>query len=424
MTGSSRPRSGAAEPIVVLVGLLFFAWGFSTVLVDSLIPKLKALFALSYGEVMLTQFCFFAAYFIMSIPASYLLNRLGYGKAIVLGLAVMALGDLGFAPAASLGVFWGFLATLFVTASGITLLQVASNPLMASLGDPTKSHSRLTLAQAFNSLGTFVGPYIGASFILGDNGAAPVDPTTASPQDLATYRVAEAHAVQMPFLAIAALLIALAITFWLMRRASGIPPLDSKAPVGIGLDLLRRHPRLVFGALSIFVYVGAEVTIGSLMTNYLMQPDILGWKAADAGRMVSFYWGGAMVGRFIGSFLLRLVAPGKLLSMAAVIAGSLSLSASLLVGVQASVAIIAVGLFNSIMFPTIFTLGLEGLGEETPRGSGILCMAIVGGAIIPPLSGLVADHFGVATALLVPVLCYGWIAVYGMMSNPRLVHRS
>jgi len=401
----------------VLVGLLFFAWGFSTVLVDSLIPKLKALFVLSYAEVMLTQFCFFIAYFIMSIPASFLLNRLGYGRAIVLGLAIMALGDLGFAPAASLGVFWGFLATLFITASGITLLQVAANPLMAALGNPARSHSRLTLAQAFNSLGTFVGPYIGAAFILGDTGLTPVDPTTASPQVLATYRVAEAHVVQLPFLVIAGFLVMLAIIFWLMRRASGIPPLDAKAPVGIGLDLLRRHPRLALGALSIFVYVGAEVTIGSLMTNYLMQPAILGWKAADAGRMVSFYWGGAMVGRFVGSYLLRLVAPGKLLSIAAILAGALALSASLLAGVPAAVAVIAVGLFNSIMFPTIFTLGLEGLGDETPRGSGILCMAIVGGAVIPPLSGLVADHFGVAAALFVPVLCYGWIAVYGMMSR-------
>ncbi len=417
MTGNSTARSGGTGSIVVLVGLLFFAWGFSTVLVDSLIPKLKALFALSYAEVMLTQFCFFIAYFVMSIPASFLLNRLGYGKAIVLGLAIMALGDLGFAPAASLDVFWGFLATLFITASGITLLQVAANPLMASLGDPTKSHSRLTLAQAFNSLGTFVGPYIGAAFILGDNGRAPVDPTTASPQVLAAYRVAEAHVVQLPFLAIAGLLVVLATIFWLMRRASGIPPLDATAPIGISLDLLRRHPRLALGALSIFVYVGAEVTIGSLMTNYLMQPTILGWQAADAGRMVSFYWGGAMVGRFVGSYLLRLVAPGKLLSMAAITAGVLALSASLLVGVPAAVAIIAVGLFNSIMFPTIFTLGLEGLGDETPRGSGILCMAIVGGAVIPPLSGLVADHFGVAAALFVPVLCYGWIAVYGMMSR-------
>ena len=281
--------------MVALVVFLFFIWGFSTVLVDTVIPKLKALFQLSFAEVMLTQFSFFIAYFLVSVPAGQLIGRIGYVRGIVVGLMVMAAGGLMFAPAASLGLYPGFLAALFVLASGITLLQVAANPLIAVLGDTAKSHSRLTLAQAFNSLGTTVGPWVGAVLILEGMTELP-DPSTLTPAALAALRKAEAHAVQLPFLGIAAVLVAVAAVFWLMRHWKGAPQSSGYASSEPTLAFLRTNPRLALGVLSIFMYVGAEVSIGSLLVNYLMQSSTLGLAAVEAGKLVSFYWGGAMVG--------------------------------------------------------------------------------------------------------------------------------
>jgi FHS family L-fucose permease-like MFS transporter len=402
--------------MVVLVVALFFVWGFSTVLVDTVIPKLKALFQLSFAEVMLTQFSFFIAYFVVSVPAGQLIARIGYMRGIVVGLVVMAIGGLMFAPAASLGVYPGFLAALFVLASGITLLQVAANPLIAALGDPARSHSRLTLAQAFNSLGTAIGPWVGAVLIL--QGMAPTpDPATVTPEFLNAFRTSEAHALQLPFVGIAATLLVMAMAFWVLRHWRGAPHSEVVHGGQSAFTFLAEHPRLALGVLSIFTYVGAEVSIGSVMTNYLMQPTTLGLAPVDAGKLVSFYWGGAMVGRFIGSAVLRMVSPGKVLAGCALAAAGLATTSAMTTGTVAAMTVIAIGLCNSIMFPTIFSLAIEGLGLSTSRGSGLLCLAIVGGAIIPLITGMAADRLGLSLALIVPAVCYLSIAGYGWFAR-------
>lgn len=438
--GVPEPPAPSTRWLVPFVVMLFFAWGFATVMIDTLIPKLKGLFALNYAQAMLTQFAFFIAYFIISIPAGILLSRIGYVRGIVVGLVVMAAGCLLFSPAASAGVYWGFLAALFIMAAGITTLQVAANPLIAILGSADKSHFRLNLAQAFNSLGTFIGPFVGAAIIL-KSGVTPPDPRTTPPAVLEAYRVSEAHAVQAPFLGIAAGLIALAVIFWVFRKNSAVPTAARNETRLDSFRLLAR-PRLALGVMAIFLYVGAEVSIGSLMVNYMLQPKILGQTAGaachavafdllrviypclhtaqDAGKMVSFYWGAAMVGRLIGSGALFLRAPaGRLLSLCALGAGLLVAISAATGGWTAVAAIIAVGLFNSIMFPTIFTLAIEGMGAETPQASSLLCMAIVGGAVIPYLTGAVADVVGLSIAFAVPIACYGLIALYGQFSHSR-----
>lgn len=415
---NTKPSAASARhrTLVALVVTLFFIWGFATVLVDTLVPKLKATFALSYAEVMLTQFSFFLAYLVVSLPAGVLIARIGYLRGIIVGLALMAVGCALFAPAAAFGIFPGFLLALFVMAAGITILQVSANPLIAILGTRETSHSRLTLAQAFNSLGTTVGPWVGAAFIL----AASTPPASdAAPALLDAYRRAEAQAVQTPFLGIAGVLIVLAASFWLSRRASSSFPDKPESPRTTLAPL--KKPRLALGALSIFLYVGAEVSIGSLLINYLMQSSVLGLDAATAAHRLSFYWGGAMVGRFAGALVLRFVRGGSALAACAVGAAVLAALSAVSIGMVAAVALLAVGLCNSIMFPTIFALAIENLGDETPQGSGILCLAIVGGAVVPVITGLAADRFGLASALFVPVACYLWIAVYGALARGRVL---
>lgn len=413
---SDAPAPSGSGRLLPFVVMLFFAWGFATVLIDTLAPKLKGLFALNYAETMLTQSAFFIAYFIVSIPASMVLARVGYLRGIVLGLAIMAAGCLLFSPAASAGVYGGFLGALFIMASGITLLQVAANPLIAILGDAKRSHFRLNLAQALNSLGTFLGPYVGASVIL-KNGVTPPDPAKTPDDVMAAYRVTEAHAVQAPFLGIAAGLVVLAVIFWLFRKNASVPAPERHA-TGLSSFTLLARPRLALGVTAIFLYVGAEVTIGSLMTNYLMQPRILGLPAEAAGKLVALYWGGAMVGRLIGSLLLYMKVPAaRLLSACAVGGVGLVLLSAGSSGHVAGYALIAVGLFNSIMFPTIFSLSIEGAGPRTGEASGLLCMAIVGGAVIPYLTGKAADHIGLSLALLVPAVCYALIFAYGLFAH-------
>ncbi len=417
----ATPFKSASRSLLAFVVLLFFAWGFATVLIDTLIPKLMGLFALSYAEAMLTQFAFFIAYLLVSVPAGALLARIGYMRGIVFGLLVMMGGCLMFAPAASLGTYWGFLVALFVMAAGITTLQVAANPLIAILGAPERSHSRLNLAQAFNSLGTFVGPFVGAWLILSDGVAVP-DPARASAAELAAFRQVEAHVLQLPFLGVAGLLAVLALIFWLLRDAAGAPT-AAQASSTSGLGLFATRPRLALGALSIFLYVGAEVSIGSLLVNYLMDARTLGAPPPGAGRRVGRYLGGAMIGRLIGSGVMLRAPAGAVLSFAAIGAAILAGVSAGTGGWLAAGAIIAVGLCNSVMFPTIFTLAIEDLGAETARASGLICMAIFGGAIIPLLTGLTADALGLALALTVPIACYlmiagyGWLAKTGVLSN-------
>lgn len=427
--GRAQTRGALMVPLVIF---LFFAWGFTTSLNDPLIAKLKGLFSLSYAEVMLTQSAFFLGYCIFSIPSGMVLARVGYVRTIALGLTVMAAGCLLFAPAARTGIYPSFLGALFIVAAGMALLQVAANPYIAVLGSPRNASSRLTFAQSFNSLGTFFGPLIGALFLLQRGVAAP---TGANEAALRASRVAEASLVQVPFVIIAAVLLAVALLFWLLRHMPG-PPTESGDVNPFSQRVLTR-PRLMFGIIAIFLYVGAEVAIGSGLTNYLMQGSVVGNQAAEigahasavlerifhhrwtfnvaqvAGAMVSLYWGMAMVGRFIGSGVLSMVRPGWVLTFNALLAIVLAVVSSQTTGVTAAATVIAIGFANSVMFPTIFTLALEGLGEDTSKGSALLCTAIVGGSVIPYVYGLAADLHGLATALLVPAICYLFIAGYG-----------
>jgi FHS family L-fucose permease-like MFS transporter len=413
MSARTQGSSAAVQRTLrVSVVALFFLWGFSTVLIDTLVPRFRALFSLGYAEVLLTQFAFFLAYFIVSVPAGMLVARLGYVRSIVLGLAVMTVGCLLFVPASAAALYPPFLVALFVLGAGISVLQVAANPLIAQLGDAASSHSRLNLAQAFNSLGTFIGPYFGTWLILSRvRSSAAGTPTTAE-------RLQQAHTLQLPFLIIAALLAITTVIFAFFWKHGARGAARGETPVRLrDAFALLRHARTALGALSIFVYVGAEVTIGSLMINYLMSPHTLGLSAVRAGPLVSIYWGGAMLGRLVGSGLLRRVNASVLLSACAIAAAALAALAALSAGLLAAAAALAVGLCNSIMFPTIFSLSIEGLGARTPQGAALLCLAIVGGAIIPALAGRVADLTSLSVALFVPVVCYVWIAIFGALTR-------
>jgi MFS transporter, FHS family, L-fucose permease len=413
-----RPQSSVASTLMLsLLIFLFFMRGLSTVLLYSLIPKLKSLFQLSYTEAMLTQLCFFLGYFIFSLPAAYIVRRLGYLRAIVLGLVVMMAGCLIILPATWAGLYPGFLASLFVLAGGITLLQVADNPLIAMLGSSQGSYSRLTLAQAFNSLGTAVAPILAAWLVFG-SAEAPFPKQTSGAAG--TVRFADLQAIHAPFLVIAGMLAVVTMIFWL-NRSFPVPKTDVDDRDPSYRLLLLQNNRFLFGAVAIFLYVGAEVSVASIMASYLMQSTVLSVPAYRASQLLSLYWGGAMCGRFIGAGVLRVVSPGIALTVCGTLAAALALLSSFSTGTTAAAAIIAIGLCNSIMFPTIFALAVEGLGDAAPEGSGILCMAIVGGAIIPEVSGIIADARGLAVALLVPAACYVWITIYGATIARRRV---
>lgn len=388
---------------------LFFVFGGITSLNDVLIPKLKELYELSYFQAMLIQTAFFAAYFIVALPAAALVQRIGYMRGAVVGLLIMLVGCLLFIPAAQSGLFPTFLGALFVLAAGVTLVQVVANPLISMLGDPRSSHSRLTFAQAFNSLGTTVFPYVGAALILG--ALATADPSELTGSALTAYRAAESAVITHAYLGIAAALAVVALVVWLNRARLVEAPVE-RTSILRAFGLLSR-PRFAFGALCIFVYVGAEVAIASLMTNYLMQADVLAQSAESAGKLLVFYWGGALVGRFIGAAVLRTVPAWKALMTVAVCAIVLIGVSMATTGMVSGIALLGVGLFNAIMFPTIFTLASEGLGKRAAEGSGIICMAIVGGAIVPPLTGMIADASTLRVALAAPIVCYVIIALYG-----------
>jgi len=393
----------------LFVFALFFIFGGITSLNDVIIPKLKDLFTLSYAQAMLVQSAFFAAYFIISIPAAAIVRRFGYMRTAVVGLLTMTVGCLLFIPASSAGVFVIFLVALFVLASGITIVQVVSNPLISMLGAPNTAHSRLTFAQAFNSLGTTVFPYVGAILILGS--LASVDHTQLAGAALDAYRTAETQVVVHTYLGLAIALAVVALLVWFNRSKLVETPAPHTSMMA-AFGLLKR-PRFAFGALCIFMYVGGEVAVGSLITNYLMQADVLGIGAQEAGKHVAWYWGGAMVGRFIGAYLLRVFSPGKVLASAAAITIALLLISANTTGALSGWSLLAIGLFNSIMFPTIFSLASEGLGNRAAEGSGLICVAIVGGAIVPLLTGFAADAVGLKMALIVPAICYALILSFG-----------
>lgn len=408
-SSTSASHSGS---LTVLTSL-FFIWGFITCLNDILIPHLKAVFTLSYFQAMLSQFCFFAAYFVMSVPSGWLVEKIDYKGGIIAGLSIAGVGCLLFYPAAGLQSYPLFLAAFFVLASGITLLQVAANPYVTVLGPAETASSRLNLTQAFNSLGTTLAPYFGALWILSNAVKSSDELAGLNAEQLSVYQATQAAAVQNPYLGLAAVLFALAALFALLKLPKIVQEVESVSIATEEQGSAWQSPLLLLGAAAIFVYVGGEVAIGSFMVNFFGQPDIAGLTEQQAGKYISFYWGGAMVGRFVGAAVMRGIRPANVLTFNAVIAMLLVLTAVFSRGELAMWALLAVGLCNSIMFPTIFSLALTGLGRHTGQGSGILCAAIVGGAIIPLLQGLLADRFGIQLALLLPAFCYGYILFYG-----------
>jgi FHS family L-fucose permease-like MFS transporter len=396
-----RPQSPAATgntgPLVIIT-ILFFMWGLLTALNDVLIPHLKALYTLNYVQAMLVQFCFFGAYAIVSLPAGALIRKIGYQSGAVTGLVIAASGCALFYPASMSG-YALFLLGFFVLAAGITILQVAANPYVTVLGDPRTASSRLSLTQAFNSLGTTIAPILGGILILSSSAG----------------QASDAASVQKPYLVLAGALLLLALLFAFARLPKiehaddGVVQLDSAARTSV-----LAHPHLLMGAIGIFLYVGGEVSIGSFLINFIGEPHIAALSAADAAHYVSYYWGGAMVGRFVGFAVMRYVSPGKTLAFNAAVSIALILVAIFGHGQAAMWAILAVGLCNSIMFPTIFSMALYRLGKFTGQASGILCMAIVGGAVVPFVQGLLADALGLQWSFVVPAACYAFILYFGL----------
>lgn len=406
---------------MAMVTTLFFMWGFLTCLNDILIPHLKAIFDLNYAEVMLVQFVFFSCYFIFAVPSGKIVEKIGYKKTMVGGLLTMAVGALLFLPAASVPSFPFFLAALIILAAGITALQVSANPYVSILGPPETASSRLNLTQAFNSLGTTVAPFFGSLLILSAAPMAMSELRKLSPAALQSYRLQEASTVKTPYLLIAMALVTLAviISFYKLPEIEAESDEPEMSTQDGGLRKLWHQRHLVLGVIGIFVYVGAEVAIGSFLVNYFTQPYIGISTDKAAAAYVSFYWGAAMVGRFIGSAVLQKLKTGLVLGFVAIAAGLLVTLSILSIGPVAMWSILAVGLFNSVMFPSIFTLGIAGLGPLTGEGSGLLVAAIVGGAVIPELEGLLADKIGIHHAFVIPVVCYAFIAYYGFSGSKR-----
>jgi MFS transporter, FHS family, L-fucose permease len=410
---TTQAPQGYGAPLAT-VTTLFFMWGFLTCLNDILVPHLKSIFDLNYTRVMLIQFAFFGAYFIFSIPSAKVVDWIGYQRSMVVGLLTMGIGAFLFVPAASAPSYPLFLAALIVLAAGITCLQVAANPYVTVLGKPETASSRLNLTQAFNSLGTFLAPFFGGLFIL--TAAPDMNQIRAlAPDALQAHRLHEAATVKLPYIGLGIALVILAVAIGNFK----LPKIEhAQHQLGEKLnDSIWRHPNLIFGAIAIFVYVGAEVSIGSFLVNYFGQPEIGGLTEKVAASFVAFYWGGAMVGRFLGSALLQKMKTGGLLGICAVCAAALVAISMLTSGHVAMYSIILVGFFNSIMFPSIFTLGVAELGPLTGDGSGILIMAIVGGAIIPEAQGWIADHIGIHHAFFLPVICYLYILFFALRGS-------
>ena len=424
-------------PFIALTSL-FFMWGFLTVLVDFLIPRLKEIFTLTYFQAGLVQFAFFMAYFLLSIPAGFILSKIGYKKGIILGLLTMALGCLLFYPAAEFRTFSIFLIAYFILAGGMTILQVAANPFVAVLGDKKGASSRLNLAQAFNSLGTAIAPAIGATFLLSDTIKTTAEIDVLSEIEKSAYYISEAVAVQTPFILLSICIVALAVIFAFVKLPSIIKTVSNS-----GYTKVLKNKVLMMGAFAILVYVGAEVAIGSYLVNYFIDMNMhlviqsTPWmnniainilntdlasldKRAIVGAFVTFYWSGAMIGRFVGAYLTSKNNPSKVLGFFAIGALLLIIISMNTVGLLSMWSILAVGLFNSIMFPTIFTLSIQDIEELKPQASGILCTMIVGGAIIPPLYGFITDLSGFKAAMILLLACYGYIYYFAKSTSKNL----
>jgi FHS family L-fucose permease-like MFS transporter len=417
-TSSTDGTAGKYPGALMMVTVLFFFWGFVTVLNDILVPHLKSVFDLNYTKVMLIQFAFFLAYFIFSIPSAKIIDAIGYQKTMVVGLLTMGLGAFLFVPAAIALSYPLFLGALMVLAAGITALQVAANPYVSVLGPPETASSRLNLTQAFNSLGTTIGPWVGGMLILGAATESGDAVANMSAQTLHAFRLQQAATVKMPYIIIGSALVIFAGLIGIFKLPT-IPAVERHAD-GRHEGSLWRYTHLILGCVAIFAYVGAEVSIGSFLINYFNQPEIGNLPVVEGAKFVAYYWGGAMVGRFIGSAILQKVKTGTVLGIAAFCSCALVLTSMLTTGSVAMWSILLVGFFNSIMFPSIFTLGIAKLGPRTGDGSGLLIMAIVGGAIIPVAQGAIADHVGVHHAFVLPVICYLYIAYYALRaSQPR-----
>jgi len=408
---------------------LFFMVGFLTCLNDIIIPHLKSIFALNYAEVLTVQTAFFTSYFVFSYPGGALVDKLGYKKTMVVGLIIMAIGAAGFIPAANLALFPVFLCALIILAAGMTVVQVAVNPYVTVIGPPKTASSRLNLAQAFNSVGTFIAPFFGAVLIL-RNAVPVITPAhllSMSEIGRQAYRAAQASTVRLPYIGIALMLLFLAVALALikLKPQTGMTDLTQDFRPGAFAEALSKpdsiwhHPWLIAGAVGIFVYVGAEVTIGSLLVNYMGLPQIGGLTQSVAAKFLMVYWGGAMIGRFIGSAVLQRVRTGPILGGAAIGSFILVVISLLTHGHLAMYALLFVGIFNSIMFPSIFTLGIQDLGPLTSKGSSLLIAAIVGGALIPLGTGALADRIGLHPAFIVPAICYVYITIFGLAAIRR-----
>lgn len=433
------PTNNSNRSAFAFITILFFLWGFITILVDSLVPRIKEVFEMSYGKTILVQSAFFIAFFVVSLPAGYVLSKISYKKGIILGLFIMASGCLLFYPASAYRSFNLFIVGYFTLASGITVLQVAANPYVALLGSESGASSRLNLAQAFNSLGTTIAPIIGAIFLLSDSVKSSTSIQQLSEIEKANYYAAEANTVQIPFVFIALFIVLLALLFTFIK----LPNVVQKKTKGGYLTLLK-NKKMLFGMIGIFVYVGAEVAIGSsFLVNYFESMNLSGIVASNEtmmniansiadifktnftktdpksllGIFILFYWGGAMLGRFFGAYLTKIISPGKVLSVFAILAIGMIMISIFSTGLISMWSILAVGLFNSIMFPTIFSLSLEGFGELKAQASGLLCMAIVGGAVIPFIFGNLIDLYGFKTAFLFTILCYCFIFYFGIFKS-------
>ena len=414
------PATGAKtnSRALTIVTTLFFMWGFITVLNDIMVPHLKSIFDLNYTEVMLVQFSFFSAYVIFSMPAGVLVEWLGYKKTMVIGLCTMAVGAFLFIGAAAAVSFPLFLTALIIVAAGITALQVSANPYVTALGPEETASSRLNLAQAFNALGTTIGPYFGSLVILSAAPKAMDEIRKMTSLHLHDYRLHEAASVKWPYLGIGITLLALAL-FLLLTKLPKIASVELEVYSELAKRSIWSFSNLVLAAVAIFVYVGAEVSIGSFLVNYLIQPNIGSLTVKAAAGYVSLYWGGAMIGRFIGSALLQKISTERLLAICASMACLLVITSMMTAGHFAMWSILAVGLFNSIMFPSIFALGVRGLGPLTGKGSGLLVASIVGGAIIPELQGIFADRIGIHHAFLLPAICYLYILYFAAACSRR-----
>ena len=412
---SSYPAQKTNLGAMSMVTTLFFMWGFCTVLNDILIPHLQGIFSLTYLQSSMIQLAFFSSYFIFAQPAGKLVEWIGYKQSMIVGLITMGVGALLFIPAASFVAYPLFLGAQVVLAAGVTVLQVAANPYVTILGPPELASSRLNLTQAFNTLGDTVAPYFGSILILGGAATALKHAAAERGATAVLTQSEQAASVKLPYMVVAGILLLLAVAIALYRFPRLEVTQDFR-PGGMDgkQDSIWNHPHVYLGAIAIFIYVGAEVSIGSYLAKYLADPHIAGLTLEEGAKLVSFYWGGMMVGRFVGSALMAKMSAPNLLAISGVGAAVLVLCSLLGTGGFAEWTILAVGLFNSIMFPTIFTLAVAELGPLTGRGAGLLVQGIVGGAVIPVMMGWCADHFGIHHSLALPLICYGFIVYYGL----------